>query len=403
MLGITKFLDLPIPSFINSDSAKYLTGGQTTADLPSSLNLNGFINGTLQDAIEGSINEYVPAKKAALLTNAALERSSIQASAEIVNENTYESFYGSYIFYNANADALCQDAMLASDSITASLTKFGEGLNSVALKFPNKKFCVIVADNSNTSIANPVTNLTNESFTTEDANAILQEACTGDNINIVDVACTSPEDYYSLYYKSDHHWNGWGAMNAFLKSVETLDDETSINEIKDSFKNVGDLRGLEWLRENGSLSRDALMLMNEPVNEPYLDFSSIYVLEGEVPLALEPDGIKDLRSVGDIASFDFYQTWYGNWYNTQAINSSASLPHNSATIICDSFGTAFKWMASLSFGIVCTKYDMHDSQPSDQIIPISETIVQNNSDIVFIVGRTSSFINVVNRSPNYFE
>ncbi len=338
-------------------------------------------------------------KANALLANAAMQRISIKNSSDLGFATCYPTYYGSSIIWSPSNNALSQMPLSSTKDVANGINTFTARFSDLAERFPNKNFIVIVADNSNTSLANPVLCTVSDAYTTTMANSSFSDSCSNlDNVSIIDVSLNNPQSYYQKYYRTDHHWNGWGAVSAYLQSLDATNHQ---KQLEAPLKNLTALSGFDWLVEHGSACRNGLMLVDEPVDEPALPLSEITLEQGTAPAALSNQGVDLMREAGPIACFDFYQTWYGQWIDTVAVNHSAVLPETSALVICDSFGTAFKWVASTGYGRVTTLYDLHDSR--DNVEKLSNTLNKNDADTVFLVARVTSYQKVLDRFPEYLD
>lgn len=347
-----------IPDAITSDSAKYLSGGISDTDILPYLNIEGFSDGSLQKAAEDTVERYVPAKRNVLLANAKMQRYAIFASSFLTGIQSDATFYKSRFYYTKKNHALSEKALSKTIANQENLRSFGKGLSKLAQLYPDKAFCVIMADDSQTSLANPVVKMASDSISTSQAVQTISDLCKYQkNIAFPDTFYDSEEIYYRYFYTTDHHWNGWGAIDAYLKAAETNAIKSKVN-LGSSLKDIKQQEGLNWIRENGSYCRYGLMLLNERANEPFLDVFNVKV-DGKVNFApvSSKNGIRKLKKAGPIASYDFYQTWYGKKRNVEFTNDDAPISTNDALIICDSYGTAFRWVAAKDFKRVSIKYD----------------------------------------------
>lgn len=390
----------PVPEWLTAAPARYLAGGSSNSKLLPNLTIEGFANKKLQSAAEDKVGSFIPLKANALLANAFFQRATIAGSADLEFMECYPTHYDSSIIYSPLNRALSQMPLRDTEEVEKGIGEFAAKFSDLAQRFPNKKFIVIIADNSNTSLSNPALQLVSDPYTTSMANVVFTDACAElNNVSVVDAACVDAREYYQKFYRTDHHWNGWGAVDAYMRALDALDDQTS--QLRVPLENLSPLDGFEWLVEHGSACRNGLMLVDESVNEPALPLRGVTLEKGDPPFVLARDGVACMQEVGPIASYDFYQTWYGQWLDTVAVNSEAVLPDSSALVVCDSFGTAFKWVASTGFGCVATLYDLHDSRT--ETVPLSKTLESSDSDTVFLVARVTSYQKVLDRFPEYLD
>lgn len=396
---------LSVPEWLSAESARYLSGGLEFTNIRKSLSIEGFQSKELQSSIEDKIGNCIPAKASAFLGGAAVQRAAISVSGSYLGFTSYPTYFGSPDVLDSSLDAMFQMPLRDVDGSEAiSVKTFADKFAKIAADFPDKMFVIIVADNSNTSLANPAVSVSDNIFTTADATALFSNAVAElSNVLVIDVAQTKSEDYLGFYYSTDHHWNGWGAVDAYRHAVEAIfnGDEPSLSAALSPITDLQHLQRCDWLAENGSLSRNGLCLLNEKVNEPELPLADVEVEQGDTPPVATNDGVKLLKEAGPIASYDFYQTWYGLWHDSRLINTKATLPNSEALIICDSFGTAFRWVASTTYEKVETRYDIHDSR--DEAGNLRETLQGSDCDTVFLVGRVASFKGVLSRFPGWLN
>ena len=84
--------DIALPSWMTAEDASYLSGDASHADVKTSLNIDGFASGALQEEIEKSVGNRIPFKATAMLTNAELQREFIAASNLLFNWSCYPAF-----------------------------------------------------------------------------------------------------------------------------------------------------------------------------------------------------------------------------------------------------------------------------------------------------------------------
>lgn len=402
LMFVAQHLPITLPIWLESETTQYLTGENSQqVALKENLNLQSFIDKLTQQDIENKIEDFIPAKASALIGSSALERLAIEQSAQLFGFDCWPTYYGSPIIYADRRNALSWEPLKDSPALRESLLQFATKLSDLTANYPDKTFCVLVADDSRTSKANASDSVVSNCFSTQQGTEIFKSALAdSENTVVVDTWYEDPEIYYDLFYTTDHHWNGWGAADAYLRAMNAIydGDATADTEVVEALQPQSDI---DWVDEHGSYARRGLMLVGEKANEPHLPIESFSISGEEAPPAILPNGPEELAEAGLIAQYDFYQTWYGQWFDSIFKNLGAALEDEQALIICDSFGTGFKWIASTEFGEVQTLYDLHDSK--EAIKRLSETLDGNEADIVFIVGRVTSYQSVLDRFPNYLD
>lgn len=395
---------ISLPESMTSDSARYLSGGISDTEIGPYLNIEDFSNGSLQKAAEDTIERYIPAKRSALLTNAKVQHYAILSSSHLTGIQSGATFYKSRFFYTAKNHALSEKALPKTVATQDNLQSFGEGLADIARIYPDKTFCVIMADDSQTSLANPAVRKSSDKITTSQAIQIISKECEEQkNVAFPATFYDSADTYYQYFYTTDHHWNGWGAIDAYLKAAQTAEIKSKV-ELGASIKDLRPQEGLNWVRENGSYCRYGLMLLNEKADEPFLDVLDVKVdgKSGFAPVS-SMNGIKKLKKIGAMANYDFYQSGYGKRNNVEMTNDGAPIANRNALLICDSYGTAFRWVAAKDFKKLTIKYDMHNDQDASKVSNLKSSIEESNSEFIFIVGREKSFENISTRYLSYFS
>lgn len=231
-----------------------------------------------------------------------------------------------------------------------------------------------------------------------DSNALEQMMALGfkDRGYSVDTVLATYEDaveYYQDFYRTDHHWNGYDAIKAYNEIPESY----GLRKVEDAKP----LEGIKDIRMKGSNARVGLDMLNGPACEPALELSDLSVIDGYAPLILEEDGVTKLHEESYRAESNFYEAWYGSWVNT-VLENSASAVNENALILCDSFGTAFRYLVACNFNKTYVDYDMHTGK-ENLTETLSEIIEASECEVVFFVARPGNYISFIDRYPDYFK
>lgn len=92
LIGLAPWSGVALPSWLTADDAAYLSGGIVEADPAAYASLEGFSSGEFQIAAEDAVGNCIPMKAMALLANAALQRSAIEASNALFGWECYPAF-----------------------------------------------------------------------------------------------------------------------------------------------------------------------------------------------------------------------------------------------------------------------------------------------------------------------
>lgn len=136
LMGLAAWGGVALPSWLTADDAAYLSGGIVEADPAAHASLEGFGSGEFQIAAEDAVGNCIPMKATALLANAALQRSAIEASNVLFGWECYPAFYGSSIAEMPSQHRLLEIAEKATDDTLASARRIREGLDALSLRHP---------------------------------------------------------------------------------------------------------------------------------------------------------------------------------------------------------------------------------------------------------------------------
>lgn len=388
-------LQLDLPPWLTAEDADYLSGGLEEAHVLKYLNVRGFTSEKLQSNLETALNNHVPFKAAILLGNAALQRTAIASSNRIFGFDAIPTYYGSDKVYLPEMNALARMPDDEYDAVIEGTAKTAQGLAVLAAAYPAVDFCIVVADESNTSEANPASALVSERVTTEDCVAELDAYLDNiSNVMVVSMPYEDTERYYREYYTTDHHWNGYGTLAVYdkIKTAMGFEDDRS--------NDCGTVE-IPSLRTNGSCAREGLMFLNEPVREPQFDLSGLKVDNEKTPPLIASDPLDNLLELGPKAEFAFYSSWYGTYQlaaMSPIVNSNAS-SQSTAIVIQDSFNNSLHWLLAQNHErLEC----FSDTKPSDERHTLQERIDSAGADTVYLVGNVSAIRRLTDEQPDYF-
>ena len=152
-------IGLDLPDWATAEDSKYLVGGIAPVDVADNLSFDDFIDEKLQGAVESKIENWIPGKASALITNAKLQRAGIELSNLVFQWECYPTYYGSRTIFIPSQDAL--SSMAVSESEWNGTKSFLQALSYYAQANISTKFIVyLVAERSCTPAANPSFSLT---------------------------------------------------------------------------------------------------------------------------------------------------------------------------------------------------------------------------------------------------
>lgn len=389
-------LRFDFPNWISAEDATYLSGGIEEDHVAKYLNPKGFINEKLQSNLEIAINNHIPLKASVLLGNAAVQRGAIIASNTAFSFPAFPTYYGSDKLASPDFNALARMPDGNQMKISKGTKKTAKGLLKISKAYPDINFCIIVADESNTSEANPAFGLVSNHATTSDCVNILREELDGaPNICIVSHPYKDTKLYYQNYYTTDHHWNGYG-------SIVVYDEVKKAMGFKNARNNNAENIVFPELVTNGSFSREGLMFLNEKPIEPQFDLTGLKVENNDEPPLISKNSIADLLALGQKATFMFYSSWYGTYQlaaQSPIVNTNAS-EKNTAVVIQDSFNNSLHWLLAQNHSrMEC----FSDTKPSKKKHTLQERIEATGAKTIYLVGNVSAIMRLTDEQPNYFE
>lgn len=392
-LGLCHLLGMEsIPPWLSSEEASYLEGGKSPVDFSGDL-AGEFVTGKLQVNLENCVSNNIPGKGAALLGDAAVQRVAIILSNMAFSWPCYSTFYGSERFYVPSSDSLIQSARCDRQSRAKGVRSFAEGLARVAQANPNRRFAVILADISPRSQTNPTVPLVSESYLTFEALEDIRQVVAGiDNVCIEARLYDDQSEYYEYYYHSDHHWNGWGALDSY----RAISNEFGLAGLE-KFYRADAAMGNVFM--NGSYARSGLMMLDEAVNEPSVSLENLTIVSGNAPALATPDPRRYITDKALSAEFDWYHFWYGP-SSELVLEGGGASGFSRALIIGDSFTSAIQWPIAQNYYRTSVFIDAHDSSRGK--IRLQERIDQTNCEDIYIVASLDGLRNLEDNHPGYF-
>lgn len=397
MLTLADRVEGILPNEILGEETEYLKGSLSTSEGLSDLaNWSSFKQGKFQAHIEERLDAHIPLQADALLGYSAIQRFFISQSNLLCRFDCYPAFYGNTTVYIPQQEALSQFAAPAEKLVSELIPSFGEKLSSFAIAHQDVQFVICLADAAPYSEANPSNGLISGTSTTSECLSALRESLdpAASNISVVGNAYTNADSFFRNFYTTDHHWNGYGAYEAYKSIFKDSQAVPTLGPTDDS--------SLSGLIMNGSQARRALCLLDEPLNEPEWNLDALDVAEGSSPVALDPLSRREtLLEDGLAAEFNFYHTYYGPSAFAKIENTTPPLFGNNALIIGDSFTSAIQWLIATEHDQTQTILDAWDSGTVDA--RLEDRIEQADCDVVYFVGSPNAISNIMQKPVDYFE
>lgn len=240
--------DIVLPSWVTAEDANYLSGDASHADVKSSLSIEGFASGALQKEIEKSVGNRIPFKATAMLTNAELQRECIAASNLLFKWSCYPAFYGSSLSIDPSAQRLFDAPLKLNDVTLAPYREVATALEESAAHHNASQFYLYFAPDNQIVSDAPLGALVSDYASYED---ILQVFLNADEkVRVIDGG-VSYNSFQGMWYKTDHHWNIFGAYDAYKRIASAMGLTASTDEETTFFE-------YQSPKFYGSLARQAL-------------------------------------------------------------------------------------------------------------------------------------------------
>lgn len=215
-------LNLPLSSALQLDRDRSNLEGKEYARFPE-LGLAALSDSEFQDGVESFINDRMPRRDDILLLNASWQRGLISCSAAVHDFSVYSTFYGSAYVYDADNDAIYALLDDADEYACAQYNASADAFTSYAASRPETNFYFYRVDRLSSSSNNPTNNLMNNvvntGFLTDHFFNRLQ------GIEVIDGLQSSQDESINVFFRTDHHWNGLGAYDAYIDMFSAMQPE----------------------------------------------------------------------------------------------------------------------------------------------------------------------------------
>lgn len=361
-----------LPSWATAEDAKWISGGIKETNVKQNFNIKGFASRVLQDSVEDEIGNRVPCKGAAMLGNAALQRGLISISNSLFSWECYPTFFGSNILYIPSCNAVTHAPKKKGG--LDDLMRFGENLGSFASLHPDRRFVVCVVQGYQSPAVNPAYSLSSQVLLPVDqVKAISDGVGASANAFVSTVEYDTLYDYYTDFFKTDHHWNYRGAIKAFNDIARQLDLPAFVSPGEIAFP------GYQY---TGATARAGLMPLSEEVFDTSLDFSGLQVVS--------PKGERYSYGHSAFLDNDSAQKKYKfhDWYYDCVTNGSVIEGPGSrkALLISNSYGASILPYIAYNYESTTDLSIIHPNRrnPSDRLEGLLES--GEYDDVIFVAS-----------------
>ena len=378
---------IELPTYMTADSARYLTGTTSHANLAANTNIRAFLEKSFQPAAEKKIGENVPFKGTTMLGNAAAQRASITLANAPFGFDSYPTYYGCEYLYIASADAITYPVEKKRKSTYLGWDWFAENLVAYAQKHPDKRFVILFPCGASYTAIHPAHELIADSLSGKmAADYVSKQIPNIENVYFFTDAHSyaSATEYYEYYYRTDHHWNILGAQKVWGEAESAL----SLPAV--DFGSLHDISGFKF---HGSMSRLGLDMVEEDVFDCTNTFDNVQMVldDGSIKLASDhSDFYNDMAS----HSYNFYEDYYSV---APAYRSDGK---GKALIISDSYGNILnRPIASIYETTLRYPAMAYDAKGYS----LDELLAQSEANDVYFIATPGNYSTLKKRSPKFFE
>ena len=198
----------------------------------------------------------------------------------------------------------------------------------------------------------------------------------------------------SMYFKTDHHWNGKGAFEGFKRIIEEMDLGISSENLKNIFDKYKEIT-VDSKKFNGSYNKNICMVVREKEYPDYLTIKENK--NNDVEYFLNGENVKE-EDV--IATSRHEEEWdYGGAYSRGAqmnilkIKNKDAFSDKKILVIRDSMQGATTWL----FRDFFKETELIDPRNiSDIKKSYTEIIKESDADIVLFMFNSSGFDSMIN-------
>lgn len=356
--------------------------------------IDAVANKTFQSQFSDFMADETPFRDHILLGNASVQRCVIQIANSTFSFPAYPTYLGSEYVYIPEYNAVQCMPDNNDEQIRKGLADTICALNCAARDNPDTEFVICVVGGYKQPAASIVYDLMSNPFTYQDAERIFYDRQEDlDNISFIFIEYNNTGEYYSDFYKSDHHWNPRGAYKAYSQIMDAL-GKTRLEVQEYSQISEGYF--------TGSLARAGMYLIDDV---PF-DYAEHF------------DGLTSITSTGEAVDvnahaqyenaksndrrFNMYSLYYGditgNW---RYVKDNQLVKDNSKTetlYVSDSFGLAVERLFAATGGSVWADYSLHENRSESK----SYSEKKNELKTVVMIGYPGNYATFMERNPYFF-
>ncbi len=380
MFGTLNLLKIELPGWMTSEEVQYLEGTSVKYGVKDNLNMDGLTSGRLQSALEDRVEDYVPCRAGAIITSAALQRISIEASNLIAGWSCYPTFYGSDKVYSPEYDSVAYLPLSTSEELDQQWIEFARNVKDAALEYSDKSFVVYLVPGYGDPSYNPASDLVSYANDPSRAFELMSEELSGiSNVDVLSTFYDEGEFYYEKFFTTDHHWNINGALEAYGQIAASLE------LIQNDFGKNVPISDYEYTGATARWGRD---LVVESVFDVEYDFSDLTVElpNGYQASCADHSRFWDFPEIGK--RFKFYDAYYDNISCPCRIYGG--IGDKKCLLVSNSYGAALQRPLATSYKDLYTTRRLHPNAKETETL--RQQLERTQADDVVFVANPSRMI-----------
>ena len=194
--------------------------GRKRPEIPAAT-WNAVVRREMQSALDANFACSVPRRDDALLTHAKWQRMMIRRAARLFGIGVYPTFYASKRCRIERDDALAVMPGEAAAPMVWQLWSAAQRYSKTMQSHSNIRWFFALADGSACTLASPLPGLmtapADYDFYRKHLLAKLPNNC-----KVIDLGYAAGDDFFTDYFRTDHHWRIQGAVRAYGRIAEAL-------------------------------------------------------------------------------------------------------------------------------------------------------------------------------------
>ncbi|MGN0037814.1 MAG: hypothetical protein ACI36Y_01560 [Coriobacteriales bacterium] len=397
--GANAALSQLAPGVFSADN--YLSGGNHPAvsldelkeDPAAVLTDREFADGA-RDLVEKGFGSFVPFHDSLLLASAGLQRQGIATANLAAGFECYHTYYGSGYVELPQQGAVSYIPEEKGEGFWRHLKKFAKGLAKKAKQHPETTFVMYLVPGKSTPGASPLYEYMSNLATPQEVMAVLEEQLAGiDNLLLLTDSYASTEDYYANFFKTDHHWNILGAVQA----RNTIGAELGWEPLGTA---TAPIAGFEDYRSIGTNARAGLDPIGEEVFDLDYDFSQLTIKYASGKVADGNDHTRFTEYSAPDKPYVFHARYFNTVKQVATFTNSSPGAQGKALLVSDSYGGAISRPLALQFKKLYRSNDLFNESKNRSF---EETFAKDDYSTVFFVAHTTDLTTAMVHSRHYFD